>query len=400
VNRLLRLVGGIVALAVILGGGWWLVRGGVLVGAGSTGGGAASSDQAATATSTARKTAPVTRRTLTVTEKLDATLRYAGEYKIVGGLGGTLTWTVAEGTVVTAGKPLYETDGRNRASLMYGNRPAWRTLEAGVSDGADVLQLERNLQRLGFTRPGDSIDRHWDARTTAAVKRWQKKARLTVDGKLDLGEVVFLPEAVRITKIDATLGSAVGPGGPLMSGTSNRRVVALDLDADDVDLVHANAPVTIELPDGSTVDGHVASIGRVAQTSTDQQGGSSTTLPVTITLDDAGAAAGLDQAPVTVTVVRETRENVLTVPVSALVALLEGGYAVEVVDGGSSSSVGGSPAPSSSAGSGASSAGSGASSANPGRATHLVRVEPGLFDHGTVQVTSSGLKPGDLVVVP
>jgi peptidoglycan hydrolase-like protein with peptidoglycan-binding domain len=384
-NRVLRLVGGIVALAVILGGGWWLVRGGVLVGAGSAGG-AASSGQAATATSTPRKTAPVTRRTLTVTEKLDATLRYAGEYQIVGGLGGTLTGTVAEGTVVTAGKPLYETDGRNRASLMYGSRPAWRTLEEGVGDGADVLQLERNLQHLGFTRRGDSIDRHWDARTTAAVKRWQKKARLTVDGKLDLGEVVFLPEAVRITKIDATLGSAVGPGGPLMSGTSNRRVVALDLDADDVDLVHANAPVTIELPDGSTVDGHVASIGRVAQTSTDQQGGSSITLPVTITLDDSGAAAGLDQAPVTVTVVRETRENVLTVPVSALVALLEGGYAVEVVDGSSSSSVGGSPQPS--------------SSANPGRGTHLVRVEPGLFDHGTVQVTASGLKPGDLVVVP
>ena len=34
----------------------------------------------------------------------------------------------------------------------------------------------------------------------------------------------------------------------------------------------------------------------------------------------------------TVHVVREARENVLAVPVQALVALLEGGYAVEVVD--------------------------------------------------------------------
>jgi peptidoglycan hydrolase-like protein with peptidoglycan-binding domain len=382
-------------LALIVGGGWWLVRGGVFAGGASP---SSSTNQAAT--STWQKTAAVARRTLTVTEELDATLGYAGEYHVVGGLVGTLTWTVPEGTVVTAGKPLYETNGRDRASLMYGSRPAWRPLEAGVSDGADVLQLERNLKRLGFTRRGDEIDRHWDVDTTAAVKRWQKKAGLVVDGKLGLGEVVFLPEAIRVTSIDAALGSGVGPGGPLMTATSNRRVINVDLDAGDVDLVRANAPVKIELPDGSTVDGHVATIGKVARTATDQQGGTSTTLPVMITLDDATAAAGLDQAPVTVTVVRESRENVLTVPVNALVALLEGGYAVEVVDEAGPAASSGATA-GSTANPGASAAVPSPGSSAPGRRpTHLVRVEPGLFDHGTVQVTATGLEPGDLVVVP
>jgi multidrug efflux pump subunit AcrA (membrane-fusion protein) len=105
---------------------------------------------------------------------------------------------------------------------------------------------------------------------------------------------------------------------------------------------------------------------------------------VTIVLDDPAAGGDLDAAPVTVSVVRSTRENVLTVPVTALIALLEGGYAVEVVD--DAAAAGASPAP------------SGSTSA-VGPATHLVRVEPGLFDRGVVEITAD-LEPGTLVVVP
>lgn len=384
-SRLARIAGAVLALALIAGGGWWLVRGGALAGTGAPTGTA--TDDAA---STAQKTAAVERQTLTVTEDLDANLGYAGDYEVVGGLNGTLTWTVAEGTVVTAGKRLYETNGRDRAILMYGTRPAWRTLEAGVDNGADILQLERNLKKLGYTRSGDKINTHWDARMTAAVKRWQKASGLPVDGVVDLGEVVFLPEAIRVTSVDADLGTGVGPGGPLMTATSNRRVISLDLDTDDVDLLQAGTPVRVELPDGTTVDAKVATVATVAETSTDQQGGTSTSLPVAITLDDPAAAGGLDQAPVTVTVVRATRENVLTVPVNALLALLGGGYAVEVVDGETTDGTGG-----------ASANPSANPSASPaGTSTHLVRVEPGLFDNGTVEITATGLEPGDLVVVP
>lgn len=384
-SRLVR-AAAVAAVALAGGtGGWWLQQGGVAAG---------EPVPPAPETDGGLQTAAVERRTLTVTDEFDATLGYAGEYEVLGGLAGTLTWAVPVGTVVTSGQRLYETDGMNRASLMYGSRPAWRSLEAGVSNGADVRQLEENLQLLGYTRRGDEIDRHWDADTTAAVKRWQKKAGLVVDGTVELGEVVFLPEALRVTEIQARLGSGVGPGGAIIAATSSRRVVSLDLDVTDVELVKAGDAVTVELPDGTTVDATVAEIGRVAVTTTDQQGGSSTSLPVTVSLNDQAAAGDLDNAPVTVVVVLESRENVLTVPVNSLLALREGGYAVEVVDqvvapsaGPSSAAPAANPSP----------AGSPASS---GTRTHLVRVEPGLFDDGQVEVTAEGLEPGDLVVVP
>ena len=382
----MRLVGVVMVVAVVAAGGWWLTSSGVVAGPSASGDPDAQS-------ATGRQTVAVERTTLTVTEEFGATLGYDAEYEVLGGLAGTLTWVVPVGTIVTSGQRLYETDGVNRASLMYGSRPAWRSLEAGVANGADIRQLEENLRTLGYTRRGDVIDSHWDADTTAAVKRWQKAARLIADGSVELGEVAFLPEAIRVTEVGASLGSMVGGGGALLTGTSTRRVVSLDLETDDRDLFEVDKAVDVELPDGSTVAGKVQSIGRIATTSTSQEGGSTTTLPVTITLDDPEAVEDLDQAAVGVTVVRSSRENVLTVPVNALLALREGGYAVEVVDAarGATASPSGSPAAESPASSGA------ASSAPQ---THLVRVEPGLFDSGMVEITATGIEPGDLVVVP
>jgi len=387
-SRLVRVAA--VAVVVVAGaaGGWWLQQGGVAAG------GPVTADGGGGATDGALKTASVERRTLTVTEDFDATLGYTNDYDVLGGLSGTLTRAVPAGTVVTSGQLLYETDGVNRAALMYGSRPAWRTLKSGVANGTDIRQLEENLLLLGYTRKGDVIDRHWDSDTTAALKRWQTAAGVAVDGEVELGEVVFLPESIRVTEVQAKLGSGVGPGGTLMTATSNRRVVSLDIDATDVELINVGDAVSVELPDGTTVDGTVATIGRVAESSQDQQGGTSTTLPVTISLDDPAAAGDLDHAPVTVTVVRDSRENVLTVPVNALIALIEGGYAVEVMDSAGASSA----SPSSSAG--AAEASPAASVAPSGPTTHLVRVEPGLFDNGHVEITADGLEAGDLVVVP
>jgi peptidoglycan hydrolase-like protein with peptidoglycan-binding domain len=234
-----------------------------------------------------------------------------------------------------------------------------------MSDGGDVLQLERNLRAMGHAPKGMQVDRHWDAKTTQAVRRWQKATGRARDGTLDGGDLVFLPGAVRVATLEAALGAAVAPGSPVLAATSTTRIVTLDISAGRQDLVAPGLDVGVELPDGSTVAGRVRSIGRVAEA--DENGGS-TTVPVMIDLDPGAGLPDLDAAPVTVHVVTERHEDVLTVPVDALVALLEGGYAVERVE------------------------------ADGSRA--YVAVETGLFEDGRVEVTGDGLADGDLVVVP
>lgn len=330
---------------------------------------AAGSASPSASPATAAKTAKVSKRTLQVSEDVGGTLGYAGQQAVQGGLPGTLTWLPALGSTIDRGGRLYEVNGREHPILMIGARPAWRRLAAGVSNGSDILQLERNLKALGYASRLMKVDSHWDSRTTAAVKRWQKAARLPVDGAVELGEVVFLPSAIRITDQPVGLGSQVGPGAQVETGTTTTRVVSVALETTYAPLVKVGTPVTITLPDGSTTAGHVTSIGRVASSSdaSNPGGGGTPTVDMTVGLDDPKAGADLDKAPVTVHIVSVQHPNVLAVPVDALVALLEGGYAVEVVapDG-----------------------------------THAYqRVTLGIFQGGWVEVTGDGLAEGASVVV-
>jgi multidrug efflux pump subunit AcrA (membrane-fusion protein) len=113
----------------------------------------------------------------------------------------------------------------------------------------------------------------------------------------------------------------------------------------------------------------VSEIGTVAEAATDEFGNQSDpTVTVTISLDLPEGASSYEQAPVDVRITSESRENVLAVPVNALVALLEGGYAVERVSGNGTST--------------------------------LVGVELGIFQDGWVEVRADGLDEGDTVAVP
>ena len=82
------------------------------------------------------------------------------------------------------------------------------------------------------------------------------------------------------------------------------------------------------MPDNTTTTGVVA-VGSVATTAESGD----TTITVVITLNDPTVAGTLDEAPVLVAVTTATVENALVVPVTALLAMAGGGYAVEVDDG-------------------------------------------------------------------
>ena len=241
-------------------------------------------------------------------------------------LRGTVTWLPDEGATIERGDPMYELDGQPSGILLYGTRPAWRSMAEGAT-GEDVRQLQENLIALGFTADGLSANGTFDAATTAAVKAWQHSLGRAETGRVDLGEVVFQPGAVRVASHTVTVGDTVTAGTQVLGATSTERVVTIALEADQQALVSAGDEVDVDLPDGTTVTGHVDTVGTVA-TAADAQ--SAPTIEVTIVLDDPAASGTIDQAPVDVLITTISRENVLAVPVNALLALLEGGYAVEV----------------------------------------------------------------------
>jgi len=311
----------------------------------------------------------VTRRTLEAREQVEGTLGYGEARKLRNRREGTITALPEEGTVVRRGQALYRVDGKP-VQLLYGRLPAWRELSVGVDDGPDVRQLEQNLVALGYDPDrAVTVDHQFTWATRAAVKRWQEVVGLEQTGTVRPGDAAWQPGPVRVSRREAGVGDAAGPGAPVLEVTSTARQVSIDLDASRQPYVRAGDRVDIELPGGGTTTGRVASVGKVATAPAgDGTGGEEPpTVELVVSLDEPGATGRLDQAPVDASITTEVRKGVLAVPVQALLALAEGGYAVEVERDGR---------------------------------RELVGVTLGLFADGQVEVDGDGLRSGDRVVVP
>jgi hypothetical protein len=155
-------------------------------------------------------TAPLKRRDLTSRQTFDGALGYAGEAPVIDRLSGTFTWLPEVGDAIRRGERLFEVDNQP-VLLMYGGVPAYRDLAEGVSNGPDVRQLESNLAALGFD-PG-TVDDEFTWTTAAAVAEWQRSLDLKRTGEVELGRVVFLPGARRVTSLSVALGSSADAGG-------------------------------------------------------------------------------------------------------------------------------------------------------------------------------------------
>jgi peptidoglycan hydrolase-like protein with peptidoglycan-binding domain len=350
-----RLAVAAVAGTVLAGAAWWTgARAGSQAG-----------DQDGGEVATA--TAEVTRRDLRAQEEVDGTLGYGEARLVANRRQGTITALPTEGAVVTRGEALYRVDGKP-VPLLYGRLPAWRALSVGVDDGPDVRQLERNLVALGYDPDrAITVDDHFTWATRAAVRRWQEVAGLEETGSFEPGDAVWQPGPVRVGELKAAVGDDARPGSPLLEATGTGRRVTIDLDASRQPYVRVGDRVDLELPGGRTTTGKVVSVGKVATTPAGAEGDGDPTVELVVSLDRPKATGSLDQSPVAASITTEVRKGVLTVPVNALLALAEGGYAVELE--------------------------------RQGR-RELVGVETGLFADGQVEVSGEGLAAGDRVVVP
>ncbi|MEU7721697.1 peptidoglycan-binding domain-containing protein [Streptomyces tibetensis] len=381
-------------------------------------------DEGSSAPPRSGSTVPVTRTTLTERTTVDGQLGYGSEMPLPVKATGTVTWLPAEGTTVKRGGTLLRVDDRP-VVLLYGTLPMYR--ELGLSSGAqqgtrqeagsqgdtqgsgakgrtdgnsgapdpsgsgsptpggaeagavgtgagagrsgdtlrgmDVLQFESNLAALGYT--GFTVDEEFTELTARAVKRWQKSLGLPRTGTVGIGDVVYSTGKVRIGHAGVRLGSPATDDALRYTGTS-RKVVVNASAAEDSWAVRG-AAVTIGLPDGKSVKGEVASVGKSA-TAPEEGGGegdsATPTVPVTITIKDQKSVGRLESAPVTVEYVGRERVDVLTVPVAALVALAEGGHGLETADG------------------------------------RFVAVKTGLFADGRVEVSGSAVREGMNVRIP
>jgi hypothetical protein len=306
--------------------------------------------------------------------------------------GGTYTWLPKVGDIIKEDQPVYSVSNQP-VPLLYGSIAAYRAFYVGMSDGADVGQLTRDLIALGYGS-GLTQSNHYSSATATAVERWQSALGLPATGNILLGQVVFEPGPIRVTTVTPSVGASAGGGGSgsgggstVLTATSTTPIVTVNLEVTQEYLLKPGDAVSVVLPDGTTtVGGRVQTVGKVATcpggggsgtggspadqspcSSSGSNNNSTPTVTVTIALTSNRPGATLDQAPVNVDITTQRADNVLAVPVNALLALQGGGFGVDVVTGTTS---------------------------------HLVGVTTGLYSNSLVQISGPGITAGTRVEVP
>ncbi|WP_436500334.1 peptidoglycan-binding protein [Actinokineospora sp. HUAS TT18] len=301
-------------------------------------------------------TTRVARTDLVQERKFSGTIAYGPEKGLTGRRPGTVTMLPDAGKVLERGASVYSVDARP-VPLFYADTPLYRDLAAGMTDGADVLAVEQNLKALGFGGFG-TPDKKFTEATAAAITKWQRKLGLTETGVVGMADVVISTGPIRVAAVVADQGDQGTV--ELMKYTGTARVVTVPVKDQDKSLIKVGTKLTLTAS-GRTTTGTVTALGSAGGGG--PGGGQDAGVSATVVPDDPGAVG--DAESVAATVTSQSRKGVLAVPVGALVALVEGGLAVEVVEGGG---------------------------------TRLVPVTTGLYASGKVEITGPGLAEGTTVV--
>jgi putative peptidoglycan binding protein len=275
-------------------------------------------------------TTKVVRTDLADTQTFAGTLGYGGVTTLKGTGAGTVTRLPAIGAVAVRGAALYGVDG-HPVPVFLGDTPLYRPLDGPDIEGPDVAVVAANLAELGYAVSART--RKTTPALLAALRKWQEKVGMEPTGTLTPGQVVVLAGPVRVNSVTAQLGDPVA--GELLTVTATTKVVTMPVEAGEVSRISTGMPVTLVRPDGREVPATVASVSTavVGNPQDQAQTGGPPKVEVIVTPVDQQAVADLDSAAVQVKVTGQVHAGVLAVPVGALVALREGGYAVQLPDG-------------------------------------------------------------------
>ncbi|MGD9701708.1 MAG: peptidoglycan-binding protein [Acidimicrobiia bacterium] len=276
------------------------------------------------------RTTMIERLDLVIEEELSGRLGYGDAVELPAQRAGTVTWIAPLGSIVQPGAVLWRTDDRP-VVLVRGELPAYRALSAGI-EGTDVGQLETFLVEAGHLDLADVGDPEFGSATASAVRRWQEALGIKQTGRVELGDIVVWPGPVRVAEHVAPLGRE--SAGSVLKATATAQDVRLDVATDRLTLLATGDAVTVRLPDDTTAPGRVSEVGRVAHAG---DGGSDPSVLVVVELESTSEL--FDEAPVKVLVEKDAARDVLAVPVAALVALAEGGYALERVGAGNTTAL-------------------------------------------------------------
>ena len=311
-------------------------------------------------------TATVVRGDLGTDREFRASISFGDPWTINTIATGTVTMSHPAGTVVDLGDHLVKVDDKP-LFLAAGAMPLYRELHRVdtrgrdangdrlmLQDGFDVAQLQAFLVASGHLVDVElELDATFGRQTEKAVKAWQRAVGHAPTGRVDSSQIVFSPEPLRMT-------TALRVGAPFQSLEVSRATSAVLVDTSNRDR-SALAPgidVTIELADGESLAG-------VTRTQEQTTGADGSRIWRT-TIEAADPLPG-QASTATVHVVEVVAEDALLVPASALLALAEGGFAVEV------------PTPD---------------------GTRLVAVDVGEVLDGRAEISGRDIAEGSQVVIP
>lgn len=317
------------------------------------------------------ETVRVRRTNLSDSRTVPATLGFGGRRTVRGTANGVITALPAVGASARRGQTLYRVNDEP-VTVFFGDTPFFRPLDKPGPVGHDVTVLADNLRALGYdlgpssligARTGPDTGTVLTTGILAALKRWQHDTGLPASGRLDPDHALVLAGPARVNSVKAQLGDSAD--GDVLQLTSQQKTITAKMEVDSARLVREGGTVEVLLPDGRHIKARVISVGAAVQ-SADLDGTSDSDAPpsVTVTILPVRAAdvAALDAASVQVVFTAEVRAHALVVPVGALLALSEGGYALQRPNG------------------------------------RLIGIKVGLIARGLVEVTGDGVREGDTVV--